>query len=353
MKQVIRFCTARDGVRIAYASGGDGPALVKVPNYLSHLEYEVQSPVWRHWLAALSQGRRLVRYDLRGCGLSDREAGTQGVDAWVGDLETVVDEAGLGRFALLGMSAGASTAIAYAARHPERVSKLVIYGGYARGRNKRAAPVEPARGRLMTDLMRTGWGQDNPAFRRVFTTLFVPEGSAEQVAWFDDLQRVSTTAENAVRLSEAFHDIDVAAEARAVQVPTLVLHARHDAIVSFDHGRELATLIPGAEFVPLDSSNHVLLEHEPAWARWREAVDEFLAAPTAAAPVALVAQLTGREREVLDLIAQGLSNDEITARLVVSPATVRNHITRIFQKLGVRTRAQAIVLARHAGLGVA
>lgn len=355
MESMIRFCSSGDGVRIATVCTGDGPPLVKVPNYLSHLEYEESSPVWSHWLAALSSGRRLVRYDLRGCGLSDRAVDDLSIEAFVHDLEVVVDAYDLSRFALLGISAGASTAVAYAARHPERVAHLVLYGGYCRGRNHRPGRAEPTRGALLTELMRTGWGQDNPAFRRVFTTLFVPDGSPEQVAWFDDLQRVATSAENAVRLTEAFHDIDVTAEARAVRAATLVLHARRDAIVPFEEGRELAALIPSARFVPLDSTNHVLLSHEPAWTSWREAVEQFLAAPpeepsSSSRHRELVSMLTSREREVLSLIAAGFGNDEIAERLFVSQSTVRNHITRIFQKLSVRTRPQAMVVAQQAGL---
>lgn len=352
---MIRFCRSRDGVRIATACSGDGPAIVKVPSYLSHLEYEASSPVWSHWLGALSRGHRLIRYDLRGCGLSDWAVSEVSVDACVRDLEAVTDTHDLHEFALLGISAGAATAVAYAARHPERVTHLVLYGGYARGRNHRPGRAEPGRGALLTELMRAGWGQDNPAFRRVFTTLFVPGGSLEQVAWFDELQRVSTSADNAVRLTEAFHDINVTADARAVRTPTLVLHARRDAIVPFEEGRELAALIPSATFVPLDSSNHVLLSHEPAWSAWQQAVTRFLATPARQEPSVpaqreRVFSLTGRELEVLTLIASGLSNDEIASRLFVSPSTVRNHITRIFQKLGVRTRPQAMVIAQQAGL---
>ncbi len=326
-----------------------------MPSYLSHLDYEASSPVWSHWLGALSSGHRLVRYDLRGCGLSDRSVDDLSADAFVSDLEAVADSHDLEQFALLGVSAGAATAVAYAARHPERVSHLVLYGGYARGRRRRPVRGEPDRGALLTEIMRTGWGQDNPAFRRVFTTLFVPDGSSDQVAWFDDLQRVSTSADNAVRLTEAFRDIDVTTDARRIRTSTLVLHARRDAVVPFQEGRELAALIPSATFVPLESSNHVLLAHEPAWTAWQEAVIPFLDTPArqataTPAPRDLVSSLTSREVEVLGLIAAGLSNDEIAGRLFISPATVRNHITRIFRKLGVRTRPKAMVIARQSGI---
>jgi pimeloyl-ACP methyl ester carboxylesterase/DNA-binding CsgD family transcriptional regulator len=350
--QTIRFCMTPRGVRLAYASSGQGRALVKVPNYLTHLERDWDSPVWRHWLHGLSSRWRLIRYDQRGCGLSDLEVEDFSLGAWLEDLETVVDSVGLDRFSLLGMSAGAATAIAYAARHPERVDRLVLYGGYAKGRNRRDETAEePRRGEALLELMRIGWGQDNPAFRRVFTTLFVPEGTPEQVAWFDDLQRVSTTPENAVRFTQAFHDLDVSDAARTLQVPTLVLHARRDAIVPFDRGRELAALIPGAEFVPLESANHVLLAHEQAWERWLTTVEAFLARPEPAERpdprLNRFDDLSPRELEVVGLIAQGLSNDDIAVRLTISPATVRNHITRILRKLGAQSRAQVIVLAQH------
>lgn len=275
--QKIRFCRAHDGVRIAYATSGSGPPLVKTANWLTHLEYDWNSPVWRHWLRELGHAHTLIRYDERGCGLSDHDVTDVSLDAWVRDLEAVVDAERLERFPMFGISQGCAVAILYAVRHPERVSKLVLYGGYAVGRNNRPMlPQQEVEAAILRNMIRVGWGRDNPAFRQVFGTLFVPEGTPEQHQWFDDLSRTLPT-ENALRIVEMTHSIDVREQAAALNVPTLVLHARGDAIIPFEVGRLLAALIPGARFVSLDSRNHVLLEHEPAWARFVEEVRAFLA----------------------------------------------------------------------------
>jgi pimeloyl-ACP methyl ester carboxylesterase/DNA-binding winged helix-turn-helix (wHTH) protein len=279
VQQQIRFCVAPDGVRLAYAISGCGPPLVKTANWLTHLEYDWDSPVWRPWLTALSAGRTLVRYDERGNGLSDREADDLSFEAWVSDLETVVDAMGLERFPLFGMSQGCAVALAYAARHPQRVSRLVLYGGFALGTLRRAAtPEERAEAEMLIRLMPQGWGRDNPAFRQFFATVFLPEGTPEQMRWFSELQRRTTSAANAVRLRTTSGEIDVQEDARQVRVPALVLHGTGDAAVPFEQGRRLAALIPGASFVPLDSRNHVLLETEPAWSRFLHEVRAFLAA---------------------------------------------------------------------------
>jgi pimeloyl-ACP methyl ester carboxylesterase len=286
--QTIRFCTSADGARIANATVGRGPPLVKAANWLNHLEFDWNSPVWRHWLRELSRDHTLVRYDERGCGLSDWSASDMSVDAWVRDLEAVVDALGLARFPLLGISQGAPIAIAYAVRHPERVSHLVLYGGYLRGRLHRGlSPKEMDERDLMIRMVRVGWGQDHPAFRQVFTTLFIPDADREQIAWFNELQRVSATPENAARMLEAFDRIDVRALAPQVQVPTLVLHGKGDLRVPFVEGRLIATSIPGARFVPLESRNHLLLESEPAWPQFLQAVRDFLGVPMQPAGVRL------------------------------------------------------------------
>ena len=276
--QRIRFCTAPDGVRLAYATSGTGPPLVKPANWMTHLEYDWESPVWRHWLRALSREHTLIRFDERGNGLSDREVEDLSFEAWVRDLETVVDALGLERFPLLGISQGCAVAIAYAVRHPERVTKLVLYGGYAEGVVKRART--PAQIEETTMVMRgipLGWGHDNPAFRLFFAARFLPDGTAEQMHWFSDLQRVTTTPETGSRLLTTASLLDVSELVPQVRAPTLVLHATGDAVASFSQGRKLAAAIPGARFVPLESRNHILLEHEPAWARFVDEVHRFLA----------------------------------------------------------------------------
>lgn len=351
MRQHIRFCTTSDGVRIAYATAGAGPPLLKVSNWLSHLELDWDSPVWRHWLNELSKHYSLIRYDERGCGLSDWGAPELSFEAWVHDLETVADTAAVERFALLGISQGASIAVTYAVRHPERVSHLVLHGGYARGWLKRKPTLQQRNeAEMMVRLAQIGWGKENPAFRQFFTTQFIPDGTSEQHMWLNELERISTSPRNAAQFFRVFNQIDVTALAPKVACPTLVLHADRDARVPFDEGRLFASLIPGARFVPLESRNHILLEHEPAWQRWLEEVLSFLpAAEPTSGPFSL---LTAREREIVELIAQGRDNAQIAARLALSEKTVRNNITNIFSKLQVENRSQAIVRARDAGFGM-
>jgi pimeloyl-ACP methyl ester carboxylesterase len=233
--------------------------------------------VWRHWLRELSRDHTLVRYDERGCGLSDRDAPDVSFEAWVHDLETVVDEVGIEKFPLFGMSQGCAVAVAYAARHPERVSRLVLYGGYPLGRFRRARDEkEREEAEAIIKIMPLGWARDNPAFRQFFASIFLPEGTPEQMSWFSDLQRITTTPENGVRLRTTSAEIDVVELATRVVAPTLVLHATGDAAVPFEQGRELAALVPGARLVPLESRNHILLEDEPAWRRFQAEVRAFL-----------------------------------------------------------------------------
>jgi pimeloyl-ACP methyl ester carboxylesterase/DNA-binding winged helix-turn-helix (wHTH) protein len=276
LRQEIQFCTASDGARIAYATVGSGPPLVKAANWLNHLEYDWESPVWSPLLKVLAAEFQLVRYDERGNGLSDWDVEDISFEAFVRDLESVVDAIGLARFPLLGISQGCAVSIAYAARHPERVSHLVLYGGYARGRRQRGQQAEIEAADALTTLIRQGWGRENPAFRQIFTSQFIPGGSAEQVRWFNDLQRITTSAENAVRLRRTIDDIDVAALLPRLRVPTLVLHCRNDAVQPFEEGRRMAAGLAGSRFVALEGSNHIILETEPAWPRFLDEVMRFL-----------------------------------------------------------------------------
>ena len=275
-EQEIRFCTAADGVRIAYATAGSGPPLVKAANWLNHLEHDWVSPAWRHLLRDLTRDFCLVRYDERGNGLSDWDAEDISFESFVTDLETVVDAAGLERFPLLGISQGCSVCVAYAVRHPERVTRLVLYGGYARGVCRRDDPAAVENAEAVITLMRQGWGRENPAFRQLWTTRFMPEATQEQAKWFNDLQRITASPENAIRIRRVLDHIDVTALLSQVRVPTLVLHARRDDAVPFEEGRRLAAGIPRARFVALDSCNHMILEQEPAWPRFRDEVKTFL-----------------------------------------------------------------------------
>ena len=285
LRHDVRFCMAPDGVQIAYSAVGEGLPLVRTANWLNHLEYDWESPVWRHALRALADDYRLVRYDQRGAGLSDWDVADISFDAWVTDLETVVDAAGLERFPILGISQGCSVAIAYAVRHPERVSALVLYGGYTRGRNKRDEVVQAEQDAAMLELIRIGWGQANPAFRQVFTSLIFPDATPEQMEAFNELQRRTTTPDNAVRIRETSNNIEVTDLAPRVTAPTLVMHVRDDATVPFEEGRRLAARIPDARFVALEGRNHLILEDEPAWPRFIGEIRSFLNANQNGSPL--------------------------------------------------------------------
>ena len=359
MEQSVRFVTTRDGIKLAYALSGEGPPLLKTANWLNHLEFDWNSPVWRHWFETLSSHHRLCRYDIRGTGLSDRRSDVDlSFATQIADLELIADSAGLEKFALLGVSQGAAIAIEYAARHPERVSHLVLHGGYSRGWANRG-PDSLSYGRALAELLRLGWGIEPSPFRRMFAELLVPKATEEQVSWFSELQRRTTTGEIAARILEATGLIDVSERMKLVKAPTLVLHPRGDVMVPFDQGRIIAAGIPHATFVELDTNNHVLTDGEPAWQRWQEVVGDFLGWKRAMprrravdAPAADddLARLTSREREILDLVAGGASNLDIATRLFISEKTVRNHLTAVFEKLGVTSRSQAIVFARDRGV---
>ena len=350
-RQRIRYLRTADDLQLAWAESGSGPLLIKAANWLTHLEYEWDSPVWRHWIRFFSDHFRFIRYDERGCGMTDWVVGQElSVEQWVSDLSDVIDAAVAPdeRFALLGISHGAAACIGYAVRHPERVSHMLLYGGYARGYSHRGDPDAEREYQSIVDLFGRAWGRDNPAFRQVFTSRFVPEGTPEQMAWFNDLCNKTTNATVATELLLMRGRLNVVDLLGHVRVPTLVVHAREDAVVPLSEGRLLASGIPGAQFIEVDSKNHVLLEQEPAWKRFQEVALDFLGV---AAPPSSTAfdGLSPREREVLALMTEGLGNADIAARLDISDKTVRNHVSNLFDKLGVWTRAQAIVFARDHG----
>jgi pimeloyl-ACP methyl ester carboxylesterase/DNA-binding winged helix-turn-helix (wHTH) protein len=277
-RQHIAFCKAADGVRLAYAVAGEGPPLVRAANWMTHLGYDIESPVWKHWVRDLSNNRQFIRYDERGCGLSDWDATEFTFDDWVTDLESVVEALGLKRFPLLGVSQGGAVAVAYAARHPEKVSRLVLCSAYARGRAVRASGEDEKRAAALDlELARVGWGRDDPAFRQVFAAQFIPDGTRADWAAFDQLQRRTTSPENAVRFLEEFGRIDVRDLARKVSCPTLIMHSRDDHRVPLQYGEELASLIPNSRLVALSSNNHLLTATESAWQVFRAEIDEFLA----------------------------------------------------------------------------
>jgi pimeloyl-ACP methyl ester carboxylesterase/DNA-binding CsgD family transcriptional regulator len=356
MEQEIHFCTTSDGVRIAYASVGNGPVLVKAPNWMTHLEYEWQSPVWRHWWEELARDYTVIRFDQRGAGLSDWNVPEASFESWVRDLEAVVEATAVDRFALLGVSQGGPVAIEYAVRHPEKVSRLVMYGAYSRGSLFRGRSREEHQ--ALVTLTREGWGRDNPSYRQMFTSQFMPGATTEQMNWFNELQKISTTGANAARVQEIGSSINVLDRLRLVQAPTLVIHADRDARVPFEEGRTLASLIPDAHLVTLRSDNHLTLEDEPAWEVLIGNVRHFLAtgkplpeAPNQSeVPGPPGSDLTPRELEVLRLIAAGRSNQEIAQELVISFNTVTNHVKNILDKTGSANRTEAASFAYRHGV---
>jgi pimeloyl-ACP methyl ester carboxylesterase/DNA-binding CsgD family transcriptional regulator len=351
VRQSIRFCTSADGVRLAFGMHGSGPPLVRVATWLTHLQYDWDSPLWRHWLDGLAHGRTLLRYDERGSGLSDRDVSRFSIDAWVEDLEAVVDAAGVERFSLLGLSNAGAVAIAYAVRHPERVSHVVLCGAFLQGRLRRD-PSSKARSEAeaLLSMIRAGWGGANPAFRRAFTTLFVPDATHEQMEWFDELQRVSTSAETAALMRLAREEVDVAHLVGHVTTPTLVLHAQDDAAVPFEQGRAVASAIPDARFVPLDGRNHILLADEPGWEVFLRELNHFL--PTLPSDEDVAENLlTARETEILRGVAAGMTNQAIAQQLFVSVRTVERHLGNMYAKLGLHGKSgRAAIAARAASL---
>lgn len=340
-------------MRLAYASSGSGaPVVIKAATWLSHLEQDWESPVWKHLLQSMSERSTFVRYDERGCGLSDWEVADLSFESWVQDLGTIVDAVGAEQCVLLGISQGAAVAIAYAVRHPERVSHLILHGGYARGRLVRSnTPQQCAEAEMMCNLAELGWGKQEPSFRQFFTTQFIPGGTADQHEWFNEMERLSTSPQNAARFMREFNDIDVTKLLEKVQCPTLVLHSLHDVRVPFQEGRLLATAIRGAKFVPIESRNHLLLECDADWPRWLDEVRQFL--PHAVAAIdPLFDTLSQRQKQILDLLAAARDNAQIAATLSLSEKTVRNQVSLILEKLNVESRAQAIVRARDAGFGI-
>jgi len=353
LSQSIRFCTSADGARIAVASCGRGEVILRAAHWLSHVDHDIESPIWRPWLHALSASNRFVRYDPRGCGLSERHVADLSIDAWHADLEAVADTIEEERFVLLGLSQGGALAIAFALRHPERVSRLVLLNAYGHGGRVRAkTDAERLEAETMVNFIRIGWGRDNPAFCQFFTNLFIPDGTPEQHRWWGDLEKVTASAEVAAQLLWHMQGIDVLDLAAQLDVPTLIAHSRGDMRVPFEEGCKLAATIPGARFVPLESKNHVLLPDEPAWAVFHAEFDAFLGRERQQAPhVKRHAGLTPAEEMLLDLVAEGLDNRAIADRLGKSVKTVRNQSSALFGKLGVHSRSQAIVLALSAREG--
>lgn len=347
LDQTIRFCNSADGTRIAVASCGKGQVLLRAAHWLSHVDYDLQSPIWRPWLQAFSARNRFVRYDPRGCGLSDRYVADLSVDAWHADLDAVAASIEEPQFVLLGLSQGGALAIAYAARHPERVSQLVLLNAYGQGARVRAqTDAERLEAETLVNFIRVGWGRENPAFAQFFTNLFIPDGTTEQHRWWGDLERLTASGDVAAQLLWNMQGIDVLDLAATLRVPTLIAHSRGDMRVPFDQGCKLAAAIPGAHFVPLESKNHVLLPEEPAWTVFLAELATFLGQDRPMRTLVVrEAALTPAEAILLGLVAEGLDNRAIAERVGKSVKTVRNQLSVLFGKLGVRSRSQAIVIA--------
>lgn len=351
MRQRIGFCTASDGVRIAYATAGRGEPLMRVGGWLTHVEHDWDSPVWQPWLRELTRDHTLARFDMRGSGLSDRDVEEQGLEAWVRDLEAVADDLGWQRFPLLGICQGGAIAVSYAARHPERVSRLVLYNTYAQGAYTEGAPEKKVQEvRALASMIEVGWGRSRGTFREVFARLLSPREAGEQIAWWDELQRMTATPRDAARLWQAFNELDIRDHLPQITTPTLVAHVKGDAVAPFEEGRRVAALIPHANFLPLEGNNHVLQPTDGDWPVFVIELRRFLADDSAnLAPADF--DLTRRERAVLELVAQGKSNVEIAEVLGIRSKTVRNHVSNIGGKLGAGSRSQLIVEARDAGFG--
>jgi pimeloyl-ACP methyl ester carboxylesterase/DNA-binding CsgD family transcriptional regulator len=357
MQQRIAFVRSRDQTNIAYALSGQGPPLVRAGTWMTHVQYDWESVVWSHWLRFMSSRHTLVRYDPRGCGLSQAQVENITLEDWVDDLEAVVDHLELESFPLFGMSQGAAVAAEYAIRHPERVQHLTLYAPVVTGWRGRSTD-NARQWNAFEELMRTSWGHPTMAFQTMFAQMFLPDSPPEYKQHYAELQRKSAAPEIASRFMDVLSTLRVFPRLKLVTVPTLVIQIARDQVVDPRSAIGIAAEIAGSEFVSIDSRNHVLLEHEPGWEQFKAAFAHHV--PGAAGPVRsqtsvpssspLLEQLSKRELDILREIAKGRSNKQIAEQLFISEKTVRNHITNIFEKLGVTSRAQALILARESGL---
>jgi pimeloyl-ACP methyl ester carboxylesterase/DNA-binding CsgD family transcriptional regulator len=344
----IRFCTSRDGTRIAYAISGHGPPIIRLAGLFTHLEFDRTSSIWRPWIAALEKGRQLIRYDARGSGMSDTDAVKFSFEQYIQDLEAVAAATDLRRFALFGIGGPAALAVAYAVRHPEQVTHLILYAPFTQGRLARAATAaEKDEIELTLKLMSLGFSNEDPSRRQMVASQFLPDGTAEQLKDFGDLLRLTSAAHDTVEFLRPWYSADIRASLPRVRCPTLVLHPRAGFRVPLEEGRLVAQSIPNARLVPLKTRNTYLPANDPAWPQVIAEIDGFL--PLAAEPTATgsfpLDKLTARERAVFGAVVQGLGNKAIARRFGIADKTVRNHLSSIFRKLDITNRAQLIVQA--------
>ncbi|MEH6607352.1 MAG: alpha/beta fold hydrolase [Pseudomonadales bacterium] len=355
MQQRIAFVRSKDSTNIAYALSGEGPPLVKAGTWMTHVHHDWNSPVWAHWLHYLSSRHTLVRYDPRGTGLSQTDVGQIKFSDWVDDLEAVVDKLELERFPLLGLSQGAAVSVEYAVRHPDRVSQLILYAPHVTGWSGRKNPWA-AQWAAMEQLVSTGWGEGNMAFASMFANLFLPDSSAETRQWYAELQTNSATKEVASQFMAVLSQLSVFSKLKELRVPTLVIQVAREQVINPSMVIDIASEIPGAQFASIDSGNHLLLEDEPGWQEFKKVLAAFLPVPnqqianSTAADPARLDSLSKREMQIFTEVARGLNNREIADNLFISEKTVRNHITHVFDKLGVNSRSQAIVMAKALGI---
>jgi pimeloyl-ACP methyl ester carboxylesterase/DNA-binding CsgD family transcriptional regulator len=346
--ETIRFCRSRDGTRIAFATLGTGPPLLWVGHFARHLEHDHDSPVWRHWLATLSKSHTLIRYDLRGCGLSDREVTDFSIARQCEDFDAVVEAAAIGRFAFLGTAGNVAPGIRYAVRFPDRVSHLVLYACHTRGldvRPRTKSDLEEANLRL--DVFRLGWGKFRSPFGQFISAVHLPQAQKLYFDAFSQLASLATSPQNASSLIRSYRSLDLRADLATLRRPTLVIHCRQDPIVPFEEGRIAASIIKGGRLVPLSSGNHILQADEIAWKVFEEVVQGFLASDTGRLPIIDLSSLTKREREIAVLVQQGLANAEIAAALNANEKTIRNHVSAILGKLGMKTRLKVVASSRR------
>ena len=354
-EQRISFTTSTDNTQIAYALSGEGEPLVRAGTWLTHIQHDWESPVWSHWFRFMSKRHTLVRYDPRGCGLSERKVTDVSLNKWVDDLAVVVDKLKLETFPLFGMSQGAAVSVMYALRYPERVSHLTLYAPMVTGWKGSKNPLA-LRWAAMENLVLSGWGEENLAFPSMFAQLFIPDAQPDHIRWYAEIQKKSASKEVAVLIMKALGELRLFSLLEQLKVPTLIIQVAGDQAISPENAKGIAGKITNSRFVSIDSNNHILLENEPGWQQFKKIFTTHIPSGSDSKAIhtgnsyELFEELSKREKEVLMQLVKGLSNKEIANALFISAKTVRNHVSNIFAKIGVTSRAQALVLAKELNL---